>query len=219
MKREDISTFDKDASLSIIDRALPHWDQAGTICFITWRLADSLPKQALDQLDQQIREQLAANQLSLTDWTQELAARAPNVRGQIQWQLFQTRDKYLDAGAGKCWLHSPNCATAVLHALQYFDGDRYFLTDAVVMPNHVHFICAFEKGNAMLKQCEDWKRFTARAVNKEVGRTGQLWQVDQFDHLIRSADQFEHYRRYIKNNPSNANLQPTQFLHFSKPLA
>ena len=36
-----LQTFDPKADYSIIERKLPHWAQAGTICFLTWRTADS----------------------------------------------------------------------------------------------------------------------------------------------------------------------------------
>ena len=56
-------------------------------------------------------------------------------------------------------------------------------------------------------------------INKRLGQRGEFWQVDQFDHLIRSPEQFEHYRRYIAENPRRANLQAGTFPHFQKQLA
>jgi type I restriction enzyme R subunit len=70
----------------------------------------------------------------------------------------------------------------------------------------------------MLKQCTEWKRYTGRQVNKRLGLDGEFWQVDQFDHLIRSPEQFEHYRRYISENPQRAKLKEGSFLHYQKPL-
>jgi hypothetical protein len=29
--------FDYDADVAIVERKLPHWSQAGTVAFITWR--------------------------------------------------------------------------------------------------------------------------------------------------------------------------------------
>ena len=218
MKKQDISAFDSENSFSILERRLPHWSQAGALCFITWRLADSLPNSVLQRLEVEIKELLVGEGLSAANWKSELARRDPMTRGRVRWKLFVTREQYLHAGYGRCWLAEYECASHVLDALQHFDEQRYFLTDAVVMPNHVHFLCAFGSEDLMLKQCEDWKRFTARGVNKSVGRKGELWQVDQYDHLVRSEAQFEHYRRYIKNNPAAAGLKTGQFLHYSKSL-
>ena len=102
--------------------------------------------------------------------------------------------------------------------LRKFDEDRYFMTDLVVMPNHVHFIAAFRDEESFLKQCTDWKRYMARQINRAVGRKGDYWQVDQFDHLIRSPEQFDHYRLYIAENPVQASLAASQFRHYQKVL-
>ena len=92
------------------------------------------------------------------------------------------------------------------------------LTDFVVMPNHVHLLAAFPDEGSMLNQCTSWKRFTARPINAAIGRRGEFWQVEQFDHLVRSLQQFEHYRRYIADNPGKAGLAMGQFRWFSKNL-
>ncbi len=52
----------------------------------------------------------------------------------------------------------------------------------------------------MLEQFESWKHFTARSINRKLGNRGRFWQQDGFDHLVRSVEQFEHFRRYIANN-------------------
>jgi hypothetical protein len=35
--RDRIQVFDPTQEYAVIERRLPHWVQAGTICFITWR--------------------------------------------------------------------------------------------------------------------------------------------------------------------------------------
>lgn len=99
-----------------------------------------------------------------------------------------------------------------------FDRERYFITDFVVMPNHVHYLAGFAEEDAFLKQNTDWKRFMAREINRRVGDKGEFWQVDQFDHLVRSEAQFLRLRGYIKNNPIRAGLPTGEFLWFSKDL-
>jgi len=83
----------------------------------------------------------------------------------------------------------------------------------------VHFLCAFGADPEMLKQCTTWKRYTSRQINRRSGRTGEFWQVDQFDHLIRSPEEFEHYRRYIAENPGKAGLKKGQYRHYRKRLS
>ena len=215
MERAGIVFFDPHENWLIYERALPHWSQAGTLCFVTWRAGDSLPKSALSRLDREIAEIVRSHGLSPNGvWQNELKHLSRIQRGRIQWQLFATKDKYLDRGYGECLLERPELSEIVEESLRKFDGDRYILTDSVVMPNHVHFLAAFEDESRFLKQNEEWKRYTARAINKVIGRKGQLWQVDQFDHLIRSPEQFEHYRRYIADNPRAAFLSPGQFRYY-----
>jgi type I restriction enzyme R subunit len=100
----------------------------------------------------------------------------------------------------------------------HFDGDRYELTDFVIMPNHVHLLVVFPAEDMMLRQCESWKHFTATKINQALGRKGQFWQQDGFDHLVRSAEQFNYLRRYLAENPQKARLRPGEYRHLSKPL-
>ncbi len=217
MLQSDIDFFDCNSEWFVVERKLPHWVQAGAVCFVTWRVADSLPLKVLNELDRQIAELLRSNDLDdMGDWKHELRRRDPTQRGRIQWNLFAIRDRFLDAGYGDCLLALPNCSRIVLDGLCKFDEDRYFLTDLVIMPNHVHFMAAFRDEQEFLKQCTDWKRYMAREINRLIGRRGDFWQVDQFDHLIRSPDQFDHYRRYIANNPSQAKLPEDRFRHYQK---
>ena len=220
MEKADISFFDPKADWTVIERGLPHWSQAGCVCFITWRVNDSLPTEAMERMDRELASlRIDAGLAPNGDWKQQLAQQGAKQRGEIQWKLFTTRDKFLDEGFGACPLTDPRCSLIVLDSLQKFDMERYFLTDAVVMPNLVHFLCAFADHVQFLKQCTDWKRYTGRRINQTLGRCGEFWQVDQFDHLIRSPDQFEHYRRYIARNPLEANLPHGTYLHFQKQLA
>ncbi len=106
----------------------------------------------------------------------------------------------------------------VADSLRKFDGDRYDLTDFVVMPNHVHLLVAFQDQETMLKQCESWKHWQATQIHRVTHETGRFWQQDGFDHLVRSCEQFEHLRRYIANNPKIAHLAPGEFVVWSKSL-
>jgi putative transposase len=42
-----VQLFDPEQDVAIIKRRLPHWSQAGTACFITWRTWDSIPQAVL----------------------------------------------------------------------------------------------------------------------------------------------------------------------------
>lgn len=115
-------------------------------------------------------------------------------------------------------LKQPALARIVADSLQHFDGDRYDLTDFVVMPNHVHVLVAFPDESSMLAQCDSWKHFTATQINKALSRKGRFWQQDGFDHLVRSIEQFEHFRRYIAEKGPKAKLRPDEYIYWSKPM-
>jgi len=107
----------------------------------------------------------------------------------------------------------------VAKSLHHFDGERYELTDFVIMPNHVHLLVAFPDEEALLKQCESWKHFTATQINRSLGQKGRFWQQDGFDHLVRTPEQFVRFRRYIADNPRRARLSAGEFVLYSKPLS
>ena len=110
-------------------------------------------------------------------------------------------------------------AQIVADSLLKFDGDRYELTNFVVMPNHVHLLAAFRDEEAMLTQCEGWKHFQAVQINRAIGASGRFWQQDGFDHLVRSEEQFAHFQRYLADNPRKAGLPPGEFIVWSKSFA
>ena len=213
MKRDELRLFDPTADWDVVLRSMPHWSQPGVVTFVTWRLADSLPPSALRRIDREIDALLTREGLDpRLDHRKQLEQLPPRRRAAVHFKIFSIRDRYLDQGCGACYLASRELAEVVIDSLQHFDGDRYALTDAVVMPNHVHFLCAFASDNDMLKQCTDLKRFIARDINRQLGRKGELWQVDQFDHLVRSPEQFECLQRYVAENPVKAGLEPGTFL-------
>jgi putative transposase len=213
----DLQFFDPNQNFSVDWRNLPHWTQAGTVCFITWRTGDSLSAEAVDRMDKERQRLVLDHGIDPHgDWKAELARRPNVLRGQIQWSLFQIWDRSLDLGLGACVLRDPNLSELVGNSLLHFDGDRYLMTDYVVMPNHVHLLVAFRSEEGMKLQCSSWKRYTARQINRLLGDTGEFWQVEQFDHLVRSPEQFEHYRRYIADNGPHASLPEGHFRHYSR---
>ena len=216
----EMQFFDREQEHAVVWKRLPHWVQAGTLCFVTWRTADSLPKDVIGRLAAERGRLLANYGLSEHgDWRREIAKLSAADRGRVHWRLFSAWDEELDRAAGECVLARPELSQIVADSLLHFDGDRYELTDFVVMPNHVHLIAAFPSEELLFKQCESWKRFTAREIQKRLARQGEFWQVDQFDHLVRSEEDFAKYRKYIAENPKKAGLEAGAHVHFSKKLS
>jgi len=213
--------FDPEADVTIVDRRLPHWSQAGTVCFITWRSIDSIPKQVLDQWRREREEWLLAHGIDpeRPDWRERLLRELDEPTAREFRDTFWNRwHDHLDAGHGECVLREPEVAEIVADSLHHFNEERYLLLDFVVMPNHVHLLVAFPDEEAMLAQCDSWKHFTATKINRRFKQKGKFWQTDAFDQLLRSEEQFQYLRRYIADNPQKAGLKPGEFAHFSKRL-
>ena len=159
---------------------LPHFDRAETIQMITFRLADSLPCERLEQIEKSVGRNEAYK------------------RRQIE--LF------LDTGYGSCVLREPQIGSMVEEALLHFDGQRYRLIEWVVMPNHVHLLVELFSEWLLPEVLRSWKSFTAHEANEFLGRGGQFWQEDYFDRFIRDQKHFENARQYIRENPVTAGL-------------
>ncbi len=214
-----LRVFDPNEAFEVVvRRRLPHWSQDGTICFITWRTWDSIPAPILAAWLAERAAWLAKHGIDSTDgqWRRQLESLNSAQLQEFQLLHSDRWNEHLDACHGACVLRTPELARIVADSLRHFDGKRYDLTDFVVMPNHVHLLAAFPNAQEMLDQCESWKHFTAAQINRALGRKGRFWQQDGFDHLVRSAEQFDYYRRYIADNPARARLQGGEFLHWSK---
>jgi len=82
---------------------------------------------------------------------------------------------------------------------------RYELHAFVVMPNHVHLLVTPKV--AASQWLGPLKGFTAHQANECLGRHGHaFWQEESYDHLVRSAAEFERIRAYIEENPVSAGL-------------
>jgi type I restriction enzyme R subunit len=210
--------FDPHAEYALTERRLPHWAQAGTVCFLTWRTWDSMPRQVLESWLAERDTWLVKHGVDPrgVNWKDQLVRLPLPLQKEFHGKISARWERCLDECHGSCLLRRPELAGVVAQSLRHFDGDRYVLFDFVVMPNHVHVLVAFPDPEQMLKQCDSWKHFTAVHINRAVGRRGRFWEVDGFDHLVRSPEQFEHLRKYIAEHPARANLRPGEFLHYSR---
>ena len=69
------------------------------------------------------------------------------------------------------------------------------------------------------KLIRGWKGFTARQINKLLGRSGNFWQRDYFDRLVRDEKHFANCVRYIRRNPEKAQLTKKEFILWESELA
>jgi REP element-mobilizing transposase RayT len=191
--------FNPTAELDITEGNLPHWHQDHVWYFVTFRLADSLPADAVRRI--QAEREAWLKQRGNTD----LSALTPEPRAEYH-RLFSRRiDTLLDAGQGGCLLREDRAAQIVADALKHFEGERYLLDEWVVMPNHVHVLVCPINGHHLPDILHAWKSFTSNQVNKAYGRTGRLWQNESYDHIVRNECAFHAIRRYIAENPVRHN--------------
>lgn len=204
------SAFDPNAEFAIRETCKPHWAQAGAVVFLTFRLADSLPRELLRRWDRERIDWLRRCGVSVprrTDWKHAAARLDSRQAEQFRKHFRRQYEDHLDLGLGDCLLGQPWANEVVQQSLMRFDGERYRMGDYVVMPNHVHALVVFPDPQTMSTQCAAWMRFTARRINRRLNRTGRLWQPDPFDHLVRSPEQYDYLRHYIEQNPIKAGLK------------
>lgn len=121
--------------------------------------------------------------------------------GATYFITFRTRDLELP----------PEALSLVLAACRHFDGQRYRLWAATVMPDHVHLLITPQK-----QAPQEWyslssilhslKSFTAKRINLLLNRQGSLWVEESFDRIMRSEGEFLESWHYIRNNPVKQEL-------------
>lgn len=159
---------------------LPHRDESGLTQFVTFHLADALPKS--------VRVKLQA-ELKVED----------------EHKKRKAIEAHLDQGNGVCHLKSPEVAGLVQQAFLHHQAMWYELKAWVIMPNHIHVLFR-TKDVSMSVIIKEWKRFTAREANRLLKRSGAFWAADYWDTFIRDVEHEQRAVRYIENNPVKACL-------------
>ena len=117
-------------------------------------------------------------------------------------------EEWLDAGSGSCVVKDEDLqGKIVADALTHFHGQRYQLAAWVVMPNHVHAIVKPLEGYPLSDILHSWKSYSAHEINKLLGRTGQLWQRESYDHIVRNERALFKIAEYIDRNPEKAGIE------------
>jgi REP element-mobilizing transposase RayT len=181
---------------------LPHVKREGASYFVTFRLADSLPKEVLLSFEREKAERLRR----LSDFVRR-GETINDSEEEIARDLSRMIERYLDRGAGACHLRRPQIAELVAGALRHFHESRYVLLEWVVMPNHVHAIVWPMPNHLLSDILKSWKQFTSRRAKAIAGMGKEpFWQPESYDHWIRNDDEMARISRYIRNNPVTAGL-------------
>ena len=186
-------------------RKLPHYQPAAGIFFITFRLANSLPREIVIRLRKEREDELRqAGQDKILSY-------------KVQKKYFGKYDEYLDrVQHGPMWLRDKRIAKIMADTLHYWDGKRYELLSYCIMPNHVHVVLSVAQEQpvgqvnnlsyVLSRILHSIKRHTAREANILLGRTGAFWQHESYDHVVRDGKELERVVAYVLNNPMTAGL-------------
>ena len=207
--------FDERGTVRIYRHGLlPHWRQAGCTYFVTFRLADALPRAVLREFEYQRGIWLRRRGIdpAAPDAEGGPAKLSTADRRQYERWAAATLNRFLDVGHGTCLLRRPDLAAAVADALTHFHGDRALTGDFVVMPNHAHALLTPLPGHELEDVLHAVKSFTANRINRLAGRTGGLWQKESYDHIVRDTEQLGAFQAYIRANPAKAKLGAGEFL-------
>tara|TARA_R110002096_G_scaffold238581_6_gene430148 strand:+ start:6658 stop:7314 length:657 start_codon:yes stop_codon:yes gene_type:complete len=175
---------------------LPHWQQPGACTFVTFRLADSIPREKLEIWKEEREEWLERHPKPWNADTEQTYHR--QFSGQVE--------RWLDESHGDCVLREPPVAADLAEVLGFHEPDRYLHHSWVIMPNHVHLLFTLHPEESLEDRLKNWKGISARRINQRFGRNGKLWQRDYFDRLIRDGKHFRNVARYIRRNPEKARL-------------
>ena len=184
---------DKRQPIHISNDRLPHWDQSGCVQFITFRLADSLPQNKLDEYKAEKDEWLTVHP---KPWDEQQ-------RNEYISRFIRVVDKWIDAGYGECILTRSDARSVLAEVMMHFDGQQYLLHAYVIMPNHVHALISVGQEYTAQAIAKRWKQYSARKINELTNRSGILWETSSFDHMVRNPDEYERKLRYILENPRN----------------
>ncbi|MCK4565648.1 MAG: transposase [Verrucomicrobia bacterium] len=211
--------FNPHGKTIIHHRNLPHWQQDGATYFVTFRLADSIPRHLAAQWNHERRQWLAARGLA-DGMDPEARAQAYRTIDKKQRRNFERQNARrlfmeLDQCRGTCLLKEIKARDILSESMKFHDGERYHSGDFVIMPNHVHWIVQPMDSHRLEKILQSIKRFSSTRFTKEKIHPGRLWQSESHDRIIRDRAELDRIRKYIGNNPHRAHLPPSHYLHES----
>jgi REP element-mobilizing transposase RayT len=186
-------------TISFSRRKLPHWQVVNRPYFITFRLKGSLPHSVIDEL--KIKKEALVNQKFDSD---ELY--------QYNRYIFKRIEAVLDNvnNNDNCFLTKSNIASLIMNAFEFIEQKYCWrFPHFVIMPNHVHCLAVVTDNGiskTLNKSIGCLKGYVAKESNRILGKHGQMWADENFDHWCRTPGKVEGVIRYIQNNPVKAQL-------------
>lgn len=192
-------------------RHLPHYQPAEAVFFVTFRLAESLPKKVLKVF---IDNPMEKERL----FRKGMHGRC---RGELPKKYVDGYTAFLKkAKNGPHWLNDPAIAGLVAKEIHDMDDKLYSLIAFTIMPNHVHMVVdlrGFEpkpdlrgvtQNNRFRLTCilRLLKGRTSLGANLLLGRSGSFWHHESYDHVVRNGDELRRIIDYVLYNAVVAGL-------------
>ena len=161
------------------------WHRSGPTYFVTLRLSDALPVQALYRLGE--------------------------VKSLDSTKAFTWLDGQLDAGRGGSLLADRANSLLIETALTESDLGRYSLGPYVIMPNHVHVLVQPRADCPLAAVIHRWKARTARKLQQSSPIRGRVWHEESFERTVRDEAELRRLNDYIFANPTRAAVSSGSF--------
>lgn len=105
---------------------------------------------------------------------------------------------------------NPATAEILVDTLRFVGQSRKaFVLAYAVMPDHLHLVLVPHPTGTISEVMHSVKGYSAREINKLLGRRGALWQQSFYDRVIRNEEQLLQTVAYVESNPVTAGLAAT----------
>ena len=128
------------------------------------------------------------------------------------------------ASIGPVWLKGERVASIIAESLHHRDERVYRLDAFTIMANHVHMVikplpkypvqdidlknvsrtAGDIEYHSLASIMQSLKGYTAFQANQILGREGEFWAHESYDHWIRDNDEWQRIVAYVLNNPLKA---------------
>jgi putative transposase len=225
--------FNEAGEVRVYVRNLPHWRQPGVTYFVTFRQDDSIPAKVLAQWRDERQRWYQAHGLD-PRWQRSEPGRfdaayagiSSEVRRAFEREQARQLHHELDRGHGSCVLRHAEPRKMLADALPFFAGDRLWLGDFVIMPNHCHALILPLGGWELEDLLGSIKKWSSRRIGlwaqqqpepaQPVTRRDskpRFWQQEFYDRIVRDAEELAAFRGYIARNAAEANVPPEGHLY------
>jgi putative transposase len=178
---------------------LPHFQPPQATFFVTYRLAGSIPMEKIREWQDEYRKTVLKLITTLAGRELHLAKQS------LQDAYFEKTDNFLDTNLNEpYWLKEKEVAQIVAGSLHFLAKDKIDLWCFCIMPNHVHVLLNVKNDeHDLFRIMQQHKSFTANQANKILSHSGQFWERESYDHVLREG-KFWAVVSYILNNPVKA---------------